>query len=344
MKKYFDNVYVYLLWLKYLRNNKAAAPLIGYFSEKQMHVAKAMAVKKGTTEFYAEAELLGEPGVDLITQYQASLFADGNNMYYPLLTKEGDIFVSFVNRLQAINPELLNNRYLYLEADLASGKTTKTSMFISLSYELENILDDVLLEVGAGEYLPTLKRCLRCVAPTLVLLHLGFMRGRSEQALRVVLYARDSSPELIMQALERLGPEGERFALQIKERLLLADALNIFEYIIDLDILPDGSWGDIIGLELLLKDDTLERQKVLFQSEAYKRLLQYFKAWKISDDRVDIVQNCVFAMPVTDPFNGAYFVHSRLSHFKLRWKKGVPMAAKAYLQLATEFLTDTLSK
>ena len=32
-------------------------------------------------------------------------------MYYPLLAQEGDIFVSFVNRLKTINPKLLNNTY-----------------------------------------------------------------------------------------------------------------------------------------------------------------------------------------------------------------------------------------
>lgn len=335
MAKSFDNVYAYLLWLKYLRSEAGARPLVGSFSEKQLRLAQSLDVYKGRTAFYAEAELLGEPGVDLITAYKAYLFEKDRILVNPALAREEEGFRCFLNEMQAKYTPETWNRLVYLESDLTSGSIERPSVFVSLNYMMQDIMEAVVVKQGMASCYPALRRCLTAVDPTLKLISLGFMYGRYEPTMRVVLYALELKPEAIMDSLKRLGVRGEAFATQIEPYLRAAAELDIFEYIVDLDLAQDGTIKDFVGLELLMKDDTVIKQQHLFQTEAYAKLLQLLQDWHLADARANLIAGCVFAKDVTDPINGAYHVTSGLSHFKLRWKQENILPAKVYLLLQT---------
>lgn len=335
MAKSFDNVYAYLLWLKYLRTNAKATPLVGRFSEKQLQLAKSLDVNMGRMAFYAEAELLGEPGVDLIAAYKANIFQNHNALRNAALSREEEGFNFFLRQMQLWYTPETWNRLVYLESDLTSGSIERPSVFVSLNYMMQNIMEPVVVKYGMASCYPAFKQCLAAAEPALRLISLGFMYGRYEPTMRVVLYALDLKPEAIMDSLKRLGDRGKAFAAQIEPYLRAAAELDIFEYIVDLDLAQDGTIKDFVGLELLMKDDTVIKQQRLFQTEAYAKLLQLLQDWHLADARVNLVADCVFAKDVTDPINGAYHVNSGLSHFKLRWKEGKALPAKVYLQLKT---------
>lgn len=335
MAKSFDNVYAYLLWLKYLRNEVNARALIGNFSEKQLRLAQSLDVYKGRTAFYAEAELLGEPGVDLITAYKAYLFEKDRVLVNPALAREEEGFRCFLKEMQAKYTPETWNRLVYLESDLTSGSIERPSVFFSLNYMMDAIMEQIVAKQEMTSCYPALRQCLTAVEPTLKLISLGFMYGRQEPTMRVVLYAMNLNPESILVALKRLGKSGEIFATQIEAYLKAASKLGLFEYIVDLDLAQDGSIKDFVGLELLMKDDTISKQLNLIKTETYVKLLDMLKAWDICDGRVDLVEKCIFSKNVTDPINGAYHVTSGLSHFKLRWNQGILMPAKVYLLMQT---------
>lgn len=335
MAKSFDNVYAYLLWLKYLRSEAGARPLVGSFSEKQLQLAQGLDAAKGRTAFYAEAQLLGEAGVDLITAYKAYLFEKDRVLVNPELAREEEGFRCFLKEMQAKYTPETWNRLVYLETDLASGSIERPSVFFSLNYMMDAIMEQVVAKQEMASCYPSLKRCLAAVEPALRLISLGFMYGRKEPILRVVLYAMDLEPEAILAAVRRLGQQGEAFAKQIEGYLKAAAELGLFEYIIDLDLAPDGSLKDFVGLELLMQADTISKQLKLIKTEPYAKLLELLKGWEVSDDRVNLVARCIFSKDVTDPINGRYHVTSGLSHFKLRWKQGNIMPAKVYLLLQT---------
>ena len=116
------------------------------------------------------------------------------------------------------------------------------------------------------------------------------------------------------------------------ELLAKIDELQIFDYILDLDVLADGSLGDTIGVELILKKAVFPAsQRELVQGPQFARLCELLQGAKLADQRVEALPNSIIAAPM--PTGADVYIYSRISHFKLRWQQGKALPAKVYVQL-----------
>ena len=159
--------------------------------------------------------------------------------------------------------------------------------------------------------------------------HFGFMESREEKSLRLVLLVKQGLKGL-RKALASIGtpklpPEGWELLAKI-------DELDIFDYILDLDVLADGCLGDTVGVELILQKAVFPAsQRELVQSPKFARLCELLQEAQIADQRLAALPNSIIAAPMS---TGAdVYIYSRISHFKLRWRQGETMPAKVYVQL-----------
>ena len=159
--------------------------------------------------------------------------------------------------------------------------------------------------------------------------HFGFMESREEKSLRLVLLVKQGLKGL-RKALASIGtpklpPEGWELLAKI-------DELDIFDYILDLDVLADGCLGDTVGVELILQKAVFPAsQRELVQSPKFARLCELLQEAQIADQRLAALPNSIIAAPMSTGTD--IYIYSRISHFKLRWRQGETMPAKVYVQL-----------
>jgi len=296
-------------------------------------------------DYYAEFKLLGDTGLDLSAQYLAQNFSSGNLFQGRETEAEGELFNRFAKELIVYNPELLQQAHLYLESDSSQGEMTGSSTFFNMTGTVgEEILPKLLEWQGMEQRLTTvqglIKKCEAFAVPWLF----GFMNTRSEKPMRLTLYIPNENLEDLMQTLKLL--EAKAVLDKVQEIIKAISELNIFNYAVDLDIHPDGSIGDTIGLQLAPKATLVAQQLSLFRSPEYTKFIALLEKNQLSDERINLLTKCVWSGLAPDAMQAPYQMYSFISHFKLRWKGAVPMPAKVYLQMRTlkkqNSINDTL--
>ena len=297
---------------------------------KLMNQAPLYALAGQKVDFYVEAPLCGQPQVDLSAQYFAEAFAKGNPLQRLDVEQEGAFFHFYAQELAQLKPELLRHCNLYLEADITDEGEPKVASFINLSGDfVEELLPSVLAYRGRLKQLQPVRALLEKVKEWCEPWHFGFMESREEKSLRLVLLVKQGLKGL-RKALASIGtpklpPEGWELLAKI-------DELDIFDYILDLDVLADGCLGDTVGVELILQKAVFPAsQRELVQSPKFARLCELLQEAQIADQRLAALPNSIIAAPMS---TGAdVYIYSRISHFKLRWRQGETMPAKVYVQL-----------
>ena len=297
---------------------------------KLMNQAPLYALGQERVDFYLEAPLLGRTQVDLSAQYFAEAFAERNPLQGMEVAQEGAFFHFYAKELVQLKPTLLRHCNLYLEADIASEGEPKVASFINLSGDfVQELLPSVLAYRGRLKQLAPLRTLLDKVSEWCDPRHFGFMESREEKSLRLVLLVKQGLKGL-RKALASIGtpklpPEGWELLAKI-------DELDIFDYILDLDVLADGSLGDTVGVELILQKAVFPAsQRELVQGPQFARLCELLQGAKLADQRLKALPNSIIAAPMS---TGAdVYIYSRISHFKLRWQQGKALPAKVYVQL-----------
>ena len=297
---------------------------------KLMNQAPLYALAGQKVDFYVETPLCGQPQVDLSAQYFAEAFAEGNPLQRLDVEQEGAFFHFYAQELAQLKPELLRHCNLYLEADITDEGEPKVASFINLSGDfVEELLPSVLAYRGRLKQLQPVRALLEKVKEWCEPWHFGFMESREEKSLRLVLLVKQGLKGL-RKALASIGtpklpPEGWELLAKI-------DELDIFDYILDLDVLADGSLGDTIGVELILQKAVFPAsQRELVQSPKFARLCELLQEAQIADQRLAALPNSIIAAPMSTGTD--VYIYSRISHFKLRWRQGETMPAKVYVQL-----------
>lgn len=297
---------------------------------KLMNQAPLYALSNARLDFYVEAPLMGEPQVDLSAQYFAEAFAERNPLQGMEVAQEGAFFHFYAQELAQLKPTLLRHCNLYLEADIASEGEPKVASFINLSGDfVQELLPSVLAYRGRLKQLAPLRTLLDKVSEWCEPWHFGFMESREERSLRLVLLVKQGLKDL-QKALASIGTP--QLPQEGWELLAKIDELQIFDYILDLDVLADGSLGDTIGVELILKKAVFPAsQRELVQGPQFARLCELLQGAKLADQRLKALPNSIIAAPMS---TGAdVYIYSRISHFKLRWQQGRALPAKVYAQL-----------
>ena len=297
---------------------------------KLMNQAPLYALAGQKVDFYVEAPLCGQPQVDLSAQYFAEAFAKGNPLHGLDVEQEGAFFHFYAQELAQLKPELLRHCNLYLEADIASEGEPKVASFINLSGDfVEELLPSVLAYRGRLKQLAPLRTLLDKVSEWCAPWHFGFMESREEKSLRLVLLVKQGLKGL-RKALASIGTP--KLPSEGWELLAKIDELDIFDYILDLDVLADGSLGDTVGVELILQKAVFPAsQRELVQSPKFARLCELLQEAQIADQRLAALPNSIIAAPMSTGTD--VYIYSRISHFKLRWRQGETMPAKVYVQL-----------
>ena len=295
---------------------------------KLMNQAPLYALAGQKVDFYVEIPLCGQPQVDLSAQYFAEAFAKGNPMQRLDVEQEGAFFHFYAQELAQLKPELLRHCNLYLEADITDEGEPKVASFINLSGDfVEELLPSVLAYRGRLKQLQPVRALLEKVKEWCEPWHFGFMDSRDIRPLRLVLILKQGLQDLpkVLECID--APLIPREGRELLENI---DALGIFKFMLDLDVLEEGSLGEIVGVELIPQEAIFPAtQQQLVATPAFARLCELLEETRIADQRMEGLVNTIIAAPIS----ADTYIYSRISHFKLRWQAGEALPAKVYLQM-----------
>lgn len=279
-------------------------------------------------DLYAEAPLLGTTQIDLSAQYTARDFLTPNLQTDQRITLESDFFHYYAAQLAQRKPSLLDTCHVYLEADILENEERQVASFINLSGDfVQSLLDPVLRYRERIQQIAPVRKLLQHMQPDAVLWHMGFMESRQERPLRLVLIVPQGLAG-IQQLLQRIGiaPLPEE-GWQLLQHI---DALGMFQYMLDIDVLSDGEVGQMVGIELLPREAAWPAWQILqMKTAAYASFVRLLQDAAVADTRLNGLPAAVFAAGIASDV----YMYSRISHFKLRWHAGHILPAKVYVQL-----------
>lgn len=303
-----------------------------------MNQAPLYALNGARVDLFVEATLKGAAQVDLSAQYAAELFAKNNPLAGRNVEAEGDFFHYYAGELAKLKPALLKSCALYLEADIGEEQKEQVASFINLAGDMaDELLPSVLAYRGWLDRREQVTALLKKLKPWCEPWHFGFMESRREKPLRLVLILKNNLQTieeiLHLTGVPPLAQDGLRLLQNIAE-------LNIFSYMLDLDIMPDGSVGSTIGIELLPKNAILPAwQQRLLETSEYQKFCDLLQQAELADERLEALINATFTVKNTDTY-----IYSRISHFKLRWQEQRQLPAKVYVQLRSEKAQSCLNE
>lgn len=320
-------------WLQYLNEEKGLEVILGTDPVPMIEMAKEYDVG-GPLSYFAEAPLMGTPGLDLSVQYPAWLFENDNPLAdSELLGAEGEFLHQYAGIIKEFAPDLLEACFTHLEADTSLGSASRVATFINLPGASSQLLPKLMELRGESGRTEAIEKLLSSVEHTSFLWHVGFMDSREEKPIRLTLYISKPGAEgleLLKETAKTLGCKG--FLRYGMRRLEQVNKFGLFSYIMDIDVMPNGTVGDVVGVELLPREEKSFGQQMMMATDAYKEFVALLKKWDLADSRIDCLPNAVWAQNAPDPQQPIYYMKSYISHFKLRWNKGKAMPIKVYLR------------
>ena len=200
--------------------------------------------------------------------------------------------------------------------------------FINLSGDfVQELLPSVLAYRGRLGQLQPVHALLEKIKEWCEPWHFGFMESRDIRPLRLVLILKQGLQDLakVLECID--APPIPREGRELLENI---DALGIFKFMLDVDVLEDGSLGEIVGVELIPQEAIFPAtQQQLVATPAFARLCELLEETRIADQRMEGLVNTIIAAPIS----ADTYIYSRISHFKLRWQAGEALPAKVYLQM-----------
>lgn len=320
-----------LTWLNYLNKEQLAADILGPITPNLIKAAKAYDFPNGILAYGAEAKLLGKPGVDLSVQYWAKDFLLQNPLSSPYSKQEGELFCRYAQELNQLLPHVVSHCKLYFEADTFTGpQEAEYAAFYSIAgIAADKLLPQLLAEHKMQDRLAAVQKYRQLATPDMELWLVGFMNSRELRPLRLVFLAQQTTVAKLIKAAKNIFSKRPS---DFEQKLLEIDKLKLFNYMLNIDIMPDGSLGKNIGIDLVFRTIQPHEQKEIVQSNNFQLFLQLLQSWQIADARVNNLNSCIQLLKLTAP-DLPYQLHSVFSHFKLTWKNEQLAPAKVYLGL-----------
>lgn len=328
----FDNGAACQYWLARLAQLEGTARLLGQDISPVLAMARTYETGLGPLDFGAEMQLSGKEGIDLSVQYALSDFVQANPLSRTPIHPAGDFLVSYTHQLQQLGfAQLIGETYAYLEADTSKENAGPVAIFLNLSgTAAQAMLPFILQEQQQSERLAAVEQLLHKVHGELAPWYFGFMHSREELPLRLAFYVREEAGlSGLLRSLEQLGLASAGAA----EQLRCIDELKLFTYMLDVDVLADGSLGRTWGVELVPRALLPIQQRRMLNSDSFASLTDYLVSWDMADERSTVLPECFWSCDYLDRSSGDYVMYSYLSHLKLRWQDGRPYPAKVYIQL-----------
>lgn len=278
-------------------------------------------------DWYAEAVLRGKPRVDLSAQYRGDTFLQGNPLAGRPVEKEGDFFHYYISSLVQKNEKLPSLCSLYLEADIGEDTSKEVASFINLAGDMvPSLLPSLLTWRERGKETESILSWLQRMQEWCEPWHIGFMESREAHPLRLVLLLHHGLEDIPSILQESGGPTLSEDGWKL---LQYVDRLSTFYYMLDVDVMANGSLGQTLGVEILPQEAIWPTtQQKLMEQAAYREFTSALQEAGLADERIQALPGAVFAKPNID----GTWIYSRISHFKLRWCDGLPLPAKVYVQ------------
>lgn len=262
--------------------------------------------------YHGGAVLLGDSGSfieKVMAEHAFSVPNQWDSQYYLEMPMMGHAGADLTISRRYVNENLPYP--FYLEFDTSQGKTTEPSLFLE-------VRKPVFKDWG--------------------LIQIGLMTGRENTPRRMVFMPAEKSDRKIMpwrtasvrDMLQRL--QWGELPAAVAEKLQELEELQWQKIFVHVDKMPDGSWGDTLGIDILGWIPGTEPH-VFFRQKKAKKLLQAISRWGFGDGREQILPQCVglVALPQELGFPAKNFLLSLLSHFKIRYNRKGWLPAKVYL-------------
>lgn len=315
-------------WLGYLEE-QAASDLVG--SKAKLNILQAIddwSLLQADQFYCLECPLLGDAGVDFSLQYGTDTFLAGANF----VGKLGEKYNRFFNLYsQKIGPK----QHFYIELDTCSGDSNKLAIFMELPKDKKEAVIHLALgfmgKLGLEQKLEVLRHRAKNLEPVM----LGSMLSRLQAPVRICFSPKEhvlNKPERMDDMISFL--EGLSNTKNVIEDIREIAQMGFLDCYLDIDILPDGSIGPAIGLELMCCAYSLEQQHMMLDSMQFHRFKEFLQKHALTDERIDCLKRCVFYadLPKATEEEPQEKLFSMISHFKMSYKNGERQPAKVYLQ------------
>lgn len=328
----YDNTLACMSWLEYL-NVHSKVGILGPLNDNVLKAAKLYDVGLPYMSYIAEFPLSGKAGVDLSAVYPLEALMHNNIFVNHPAEGDGEQLQQYARFLHQLNPSIVTDRNFFLEIDSSKEKPNSYGLFIELAGNYVPLLLPQVLEAQKLSYcMKTAVSVLEKALPHLGLWYVGFMHSRPDEPLRLSLVTLNNDLEDLIAAAEAIGLND--FLTAAKDTILRLKSMNLFaSAYFSVDILKDGTLGDVIGVDLHPGSFNPKEQIQQLSSSKYQEFYSFVKELGIADERLDYVKDLVFANVMRGNGDVDVELYSILSHFKFKWKKDQLLPLKVYLQM-----------
>lgn len=281
--------------------------------------------------FGLETPLLGQPYLDVSLAWR---YSDFDHACFADNALQGAL-----KRIRRAAKIYRPNDVVFAELDTGSDQSNTLP---SLFFQNKSPEDGDTLLTGLWEkdeeppQWETLRRIWQKISPDWNFF-LGLLEGRPHSPLRLLFYDKKlpSGKFFDFKRMEDLcqtlgiPPLGKTAREQIS--ILMKYAITPCPLV--LDLMPDGSWGSMVGMEIFQMFPNGKNAPRRHWQELKQELLKM----GLADERIHLLDNCEkFIFLPTETAAGKNLITlSQISHIKLRWNDDTPLPAKAYLQIKT---------
>ena len=328
-----------LLYALAARDGREEALLGSSVSLARPVVEKSL-IGGGYPGVYLEIPLLGTPRFDLLLGYgempPGARFPSGAGFGYQVL------FDWFSSLPQG------HGASCGFSMDTGSGETEKPGVYLQ-HRKKAGLAAPFLDAIGEGGRLSSYLKVLDRLPEGMPASYLGLFPGREKTPLRIGGYMGKS---LIAAAAREPGPLRDCFdqigfgAYDGSTLKACGEILSLATHAdFQLDILPDGTVGDVFGLSLSFNGVRPRQAAEWMEAGPGRDMMALMERWGLSDDRWKLLPGAALSkgVPVETEDGGEALLGLaiRFNYAKVKFKAGTPVSAKFYLRLQAGLLPGT---
>lgn len=325
MNAYVDNFGLLCGWFRYLE--EVSGPLMGNNKNKLLSAVKKLEILPKSKSMCLEATLAGDSIAGFFVKMSSHYFFAGKNDF--------NIESPFDNFIRLYQETMGEPKDFIIELDTSPAEGLRTALFLDVDQiKVMEVIGKVLAWQGEQKRVSGLRKLVdqaRELEPKSV----GFMFGKNKMPMRLTFSLPrgevgnrlDYAP--MVELLELSGMSGYKTIEQDLKQLAQYDFLDCR---MNLDLLPLGNLNGTVSFDFYHNRYRLEQQVDLLLSENFREMSEMLQRWQVADERIKKLDSCLFFAPISQALGPKEYLVSSLSHFTLRYNRGVRQSAKVCLE------------